>query len=176
MLTPIILRSLLFIACCGCCYYMIKRRTIVRWIYSVWFGVLGLTGCVITFLVLISSHEATDPNVLILWLNPLQFVLAVTVWSSRLKIVSYIVSYYNIIALTCLLIVWPVQAQSANPAFFPLMGITLMLAIMLAYNGPHVYGVNKNAYKSLNKSGGKSTATSSRKAGRGINKKQISRK
>ncbi len=36
-------------------------------------------------------------------------------------------NYYNIIAVGALLLVWPFQPQSANPAFFPLMGCAVLL-------------------------------------------------
>ncbi|MDE6299593.1 MAG: hypothetical protein K2M10_08115, partial [Muribaculaceae bacterium] len=39
---------------------------------------------------------------------------------------------YNIVAMVCTLVVWPFQHQQANPAFFPLMGITLLMAITFA--------------------------------------------
>lgn len=115
------------------CFLQWRCNTIYRPVYSLWFGILGLAGCLITFLVFISSHEATSPNILLLWLNPLQLVIAVGIWfrrSWRPAVVA--MAYVNIILITVLLIVWPLQSQSANPAFFPLMGATLALAVTYA--------------------------------------------
>lgn len=44
--------------------------------------------------------------------------------------------YCDIVAVGVLAIVWPFQAQSANPAFFPLMWATLALAICYAITPP----------------------------------------
>ena len=50
----------------------------------------------------------------------------------RFKILAVIMAYYNAVCVTLLLIVWPFIAQSANPAFFPLMGATAMLGAVYA--------------------------------------------
>lgn len=111
------------------CWLQFRRKTIYRTVYSIWFTILGLTGCVVTFLVFVSEHEATTPNILLLWLNPLQFVIAAGVWfGKKIRAATIAMSYVNILVLTILLIVWPMQAQSANPAFFPLMLATLALS------------------------------------------------
>ena len=110
----------------------IRKRSICRIIYSLWFGICGLAGCLVMFLVIVSEHEATAPNLLILWLNPLQLLFAFTVWSSRLRWMNIALSWYNIITMGCMLLVWPFQGQSANVAFFPLMGGTLVLAAAYA--------------------------------------------
>lgn len=88
---------------------------------SVLFTLFGLAGIVITFLVFISVHEATSPNWLLLWLNPLCFVGAVAVWSKRLK--KLLISYQilNFALLTVLLILFAAGVQSLNPAFIPLI-------------------------------------------------------
>lgn len=108
-----------------------RKRKIARWAYSVWFGALGLTGCLIAFLVFGSTHEATSPNMLLLWLNPLQLILAVGIWGRRSAVAraaSMALAVTDIVVTALMLIVWPMQAQSANPAIFPLMCATLMLA------------------------------------------------
>ncbi len=134
--TPLTVSWLWFAVMAGVCLWcLIKRRepVAVRVLYSLWFALLGLTGCVVAFLVFVSEHEATAPNLLLLWLNPLQLMLAVGVWFRRsLRAPTLAMAYVDIIILTILLIVWPMQAQSANPAFFPLMCITLFMAICYA--------------------------------------------
>lgn len=115
------------------CFVQWRRNRLFPILYSLWFGILGLAGCLVAFLVFISSHEATSPNLLILWFNPLQLVIAIGVWfrsSWRPAVIA--MAYVNIILLVVLLIVWPFQAQSANPAFFPLMAATLLLAVTYA--------------------------------------------
>lgn len=131
--TPIVCCSLFLLAVVLACWWMLRRRRLIRAVYSVWFGAIGLTGCVIAFLVFVSTHEATAPNLLLLWLNPLQLVVAVGVWFRRVwHAPTVAMIYVNIILLTVLLLVWPFQSQSANPAFFPLEAATLCLAVTYA--------------------------------------------
>lgn len=132
-ISPLFCCSLFLLCTLGVCWLQFRRRTIYRAVYCVWFTLLGLAGCLIAFLVFISEHEATSPNILLFWLNPLQLLIAVGVWfGRRMKIPTLLMVYYNIIVTTVLLIVWPWQTQSANPAFFPLMGATLALAVTYA--------------------------------------------
>lgn len=153
-LSPLTAGCLIFIISLILSIWMIRRKRILRWFYSVWFGVTGLAGCLIAFLVFISTHEATSPNVLLLWLNTLQLLLAVTVWWRKTRVLSYIVAYYNLIVIACLLIIWPFQAQSANPAFFPMMATTLLLSGVFAGVAPQCYRFNKSEEISFNRRGG----------------------
>ncbi len=88
---------------------------------TILFTLFGLAGLVITFLVFVSVHEATSPNWLLLWLNPLCFVGAVAVWSKRLK--KLLISYQilNFALLIVLLALFAFGVQSPNPAFIPLI-------------------------------------------------------
>lgn len=144
--TPLVCCSVFLLMVMVVCWLQWRRKTIYRAIYSLWFALLGLAGCVIAFLVFISTHEATSPNLLILWLNPLQLIVAVGVWFRRTwRVPTLVMVYCNIILLTVMLIAWPLQTQSANPAFFPLMGATLLLAVMYAIISPKIsYNNNRN--------------------------------
>lgn len=134
--TPLFISWVLFILAAILCCLQVRRGLIYRIWYTLWFLILGLTGILVAFLVFVSTHEATAPNLLILWLNPLQLVMAAGIWWRKWRIPVLCTAYYNIIALTVLLIVWPVQGQSANAAFFPLMGSTLALAATYAIVNP----------------------------------------
>ena len=164
--TPAVCCWAFFLAVCGVCLIQWKRKTIYRAVYSVWFLMLGAAGTVIAFLVLVSSHEATSPNLLLLWLNPLQFIAGLGVWwRKKWKIPTLMMIYYNIIVITVMLIVWPFQRQSANPAFFPLMGATLAMAADYA-----IIRANKsykNKYPTVNEEVSNLGAGRSRNSGRG---------
>lgn len=114
------------------CFHDLKKRRVSRWLFSLWFLLLGLAGTLSAFLVFISSHEATSPNTLIFWLNPFQLAFALCVWWRTLRPVAVAMAYYNIVAMICLLVVWPFLHQSGNPAFFPLMAATLILSATYA--------------------------------------------
>lgn len=116
----------------ACCIYMIMHKRIQPWLYIVWFSILGIAGCVVTYLVFASSHEATSPNILISWLNPLQFLTWIgLVWASW-RPLSRVMAWYDIIVPGILLIIWPLQPQSANPAIFAPMAATLVMAVTYA--------------------------------------------
>ena len=134
-LTPLFFASLLFLMVLFFCIYEVRRNRAVRWLNSLWYGICGIAGSVVCFLIFFSEHEATSPNLLGLWLNPFQFLIAIGVWSRKMRNIVTAMIWYNIIALGCMLIVWPYQAQSANMAAFPLMGATLALAIAYAMAG-----------------------------------------
>ena len=126
---------------------MARTNRIWRWLYCLWYGLVGLAGCLVAFLVFVSVHEATSPNVLLLWLNPLQLLMIPGVLSRRMKILALAMAWYDIISLGVLLIVWPFQMQSANPAFFPLMGSTLALAATYAIIAARNKGERKEVLK-----------------------------
>lgn len=83
-----------------------RRRCILfakLWI-CIYFLAAGFGGCVIAFLVFVSSHEATSPNILILWLNPLQWIAAIGVWiPSWRKAVRGLARYDMTLAVLALL-------------------------------------------------------------------------
>lgn len=170
--TPIVCCSIFFLMILIVCWIQARRLTIIKPVYSLWFGLCGLTGCVVTFLVAFSSHEATTPNNLILWLNPLQLLAAVSVWFSRKgRWVTVPVMYYNIIAVGILLIIWPFQRQSANPAFFPLMGATVALAIAYAIIWPKMSYKNRKNTR-INEGVSHLGAGKSRRSGSGAGRRR----
>lgn len=97
--------------------------------YTVFFTVLGLAGCIIWFLVFVSTHDSTSPNLLALWLNPIQLVIAVGVWWRRIRPAAIAMCAVNILMLATLCIWWPWQPQSANTAIFPLWLATALLCV-----------------------------------------------
>lgn len=101
-------------------------------LYGAWFTILGLAGCLTAFLVFVSVHESTSPNLLILWLNPFQFLFPLAMVIRQLKPLAMVMAYYNIVAPAFLLMGYPLFDQSFNPAFFPLLLATIALAIAYA--------------------------------------------
>lgn len=138
-LRPVPVCWAVFLLAAVCCWLQWRRKTLFRLAYCLWFLILGLTGCLLAFLVFVSEHEATSPNVLILWLNPLQLIVAVGVWFRRAwRVPVRAVIWLDIILLTLLMISWPVQTQSANPGFFPLMGATWLMSVAYAIISPEI--------------------------------------
>lgn len=111
------------------CWFQWSQRRILKGAYFLWFALCGLAGCVISFLVFVSTHEATSPNFLLIWLNPLQLVFAVSVVKKSWRGLARFLAWTETAVMIILLGVWYFLPQSANPAFFPLMGATLLLAL-----------------------------------------------
>lgn len=151
-LTPNFWSAICFILMAAFSVFMAWKRRILRWLYCLWFAIIGLGGCIIAFLVFASDHEATSPNMLLLWLNPLQLIMAVCVWWPRAHWPVNIMAWYNIVVLGILLIIWPFQLQSANTAFFPLMGATLALSIVYAIlDYKQSYNINSKIHNKTTK-------------------------
>ena len=121
-------------------FSVVKGRIIIPY-YIAWFTLLGIVGCLSAFLVFVSVHEATSPNVLIYWINPLQFLFVAGMLIRKIRILAMIMAYYNIIVCAMLMILSPVLTQSFNPSFYPLMIATLVLAVSYAIIR------NKSSYK-----------------------------
>lgn len=96
---------------------------------TAWFSLLGLTGLLLTFLIFVSVHEATSPNWLYLWINPLCFIGAAAPWlksAKRLVICYQIVNFALLIALA---VIFVAGIQSPNAAFIPLLGATMLRSL-----------------------------------------------
>lgn len=98
-------------------FYDMHRRQITRWLDTILYGTMFLAGCLICFLVFISSHEATSPNWLLLWLNPFSIIAAVGVWIKRCKRAVYCYQICNFAALLLLLAGHRFTGQALNTAF-----------------------------------------------------------
>lgn len=113
------------------------RGTVGKVFDSVMFGAYGALGCVLFFLVFFSSHEATSPNLLLLWLNPLCILGAIIPWlksAKKLKVWYFFINFALLIVFAVLLLP---MGRSLNPAMWPMM---VADAIRTAENLRHIYG------------------------------------
>lgn len=115
----------------------LRRKSVSRWFDTCFYTFYGLLGCLSAFLVFVSVHEATSPNINLLWVNPLCLIIPLFIWFKKCK---YIVFYYQIINFA-LLLIWlvgqPFFHQSANIMFFPLVACDIIRS------GSYIY-LNKN--------------------------------
>lgn len=93
------------------------------------FGVNGVLGLILTFLIFVSVHEATSPNWLYLWLNPLCLMGAVAVWAKSAKVLLFYYQIVNFALLIALVFILLCGIQSPNPAFYPLIAADAMRAL-----------------------------------------------
>lgn len=147
-----------------CVIYRFRTQKIAKWWYAVYYGLAGMAGCLVTFLVFISSHAATSPNMLILWLNPLQLIIPVFIWNSRMRIAVKSMMWINICISVIMLVFWPIYStgQSHVASFLILIASDLVLAA--GYLWEQQGKIGKKGYKGNN--GGKGRKTSGRNKGK----------
>lgn len=114
--TPLFISILIFLVAAGMCF-----APDARWFDSVLFGIFFLLGCVLTYLVFVSEHEATSPNLLILWLNPFCLLGAVLPWIKKAKKAEYSYFFVNFALLILLTVLALILGRGMNAAFWPLI-------------------------------------------------------
>lgn len=110
-----------------------RRRKLSRWFDTVLYGMFSVAGLVLTFLIFVSVHEATSPNWLFLWLNPLCLIPAVGVWIKSCKRVVYYYQFCNFAALIVLLAGHRFLGQAFNVAFPMLIACDLLRSFTYIY-------------------------------------------
>lgn len=107
--------------------YDIRHDRFMWWFDAMFFGILGMAGCIITFLAVCSHHEALWPNYNLLWAHPLALIAAAASLMHK-KAKHVLITYHRcneaIMALT--LLGWYFLPQVANTAFFPIMLTSLI--------------------------------------------------
>ena len=106
-----------------------RQRDVSRWFDTILFTVGGLAGCILFSLIFFSTHEATSPNINIVWLHPLLLLLAVLPWFKKTRNVARWLHALNAIIVALLMLAWPWQPQVGNIAFFPLMTALVMRSV-----------------------------------------------
>lgn len=126
-LTPMFWASVLFLLAI---WVSIRQKQghakAARWFDTLYFSFCGTEGLLLTFLIFVSVHEATSPNWLYVWLNPLCLIPAIFLWLKKGKCVLICYQIINFAVLLIFVAVWPFLPQSANPAFLPVI-LTEML-------------------------------------------------
>lgn len=127
-LTPMAVAVLVLVLTLAVCVRDIRDKHITQWLHSLHFAAAALLGLILTFLIFVSVHEATSPNWLYVWLNPLSLIAAVGVWLKSCKTLVMSYHFANFVALFLLSAAWAWIPQSANPAFAPLIAADMILS------------------------------------------------
>lgn len=98
-----------------------RRHTASRKFDSLLYLLYALGGCMIAFLVFVSTHESTTPNWVLLWLNPLYLVPMVAVWFGACRRWLRIWFMVASAALALALLVPALGLQCYDPTFYPLI-------------------------------------------------------
>lgn len=121
LLSPMAIALVVMLAAIGLSIRDVRHRRVTRWFDAVLFGIFGLAGCLLTFLIFVSVHEATSPNYLYMWLNPLCLIPTVFIWIKKLKNAVLCYQIANFVVVFAIAISWPWLPQSLNNAFIPLI-------------------------------------------------------
>lgn len=116
----------------------LRRRRTCRAFDTALFGLFSLLGCLIFFLSVFSSHEATSPNYLLAWLNPLCLIPVIFIWIKKARnlVLCYQIANFAMILLFSAF--WPLLPQCANAAIWPLVAAdALRAASYILINRPH---------------------------------------
>lgn len=133
LLSPITLSWLWLMMTMWLAMRCIARRQVNRIFTSIFYGLTALAGLILTFLIFISSHEATSPNWLYLWLNPLAFIPAIFVWLKKYNLVVYCYQIVNFVLLIVLLLIGIFGIQALNPALYPIIASYLVYSATCIY-------------------------------------------
>jgi hypothetical protein len=132
-LRPLTVCWAVFALTVGVSLYDVKRRRQSRWLDTLLMGAFGVAGCVVAFLVLISTHEATSPNWLLAWVNPFCLLGAVLPWIKPWKNAVFCYEIINFAVLIILITLWKFTGQQMNDAFVPLIAADVMRSGVIIY-------------------------------------------
>lgn len=102
-------------------YFSYKRRwfALGKTFDTLLFFVAGVAGSIIFFLMYFSVHPCTNPNWNIVWLNPLQIIVALLFFVKSLSKCIYYYHFINFVALLAFLLAWCLIPQQLDIAFIP---------------------------------------------------------
>lgn len=103
-----------------------KKKRINRMFDTAIYVPVILCSLLLTFLIFVSSHEATSPNFNYLWLNPLSILILAGIWIKRAKKLAISSIIINFVTLIAYIMVISFGIQEANIAFLPII-ITILL-------------------------------------------------
>ncbi|MFA5046530.1 MAG: DUF4105 domain-containing protein [Paludibacter sp.] len=104
----------------------IKRKLHFKLFDSALLLVTGFGGLIAFFLAVFSTHPLVRMNLNLLWLNPLNLVVAVLIWNRSLRKVVFLYEILNIVLLIAALTAFALSIQSFNLATFPIIVLLLM--------------------------------------------------
>ena len=132
-LTPMAAALLLLAISAAVALTDLRRRKVTRCYDSLFYSLLFLLSLLLTFLIFVSVHEATSPNWLYLWINPLAIIPAALIWIKKCKRAVYFYQICNFALLIVLLAIGIAGIQHLNPAFYPLIAADMLLSARYIY-------------------------------------------
>lgn len=131
--SPMVFAILILVLTGWLAWKSLRRGRVYKGWYALFYLLLGLLGAILTFLIFVSSHEATSPNVNYFWLNPLLLMVPLLIWFRRLAGLMFWLMVANACAVAAFFIALMVSGQGTNAAFFPLIAADLLLSGVYIY-------------------------------------------
>lgn len=109
-----------------------------RWAYLLFFFGAGLFGIIIFYVSCLSVHEFVSPNLNLLWLNPILFVISILIYSKKAQKIEHILMSISGVGCVLALIYYIVcktlsgnlgEIQQYNAANLPAILIELILIV-----------------------------------------------
>lgn len=120
-LTPMVCALLLLTVTILLTWRDLRRHRLSKAFDFLLFSAMGVAGLIVAFLVFVSTHQASSPNWLLLWLTPLALIVPLFIWWKKMRPIVRIYHCYNIGASAALVFIFIIGIQSPNPAFYPLI-------------------------------------------------------
>lgn len=122
-----------FFILCAICFVVLLISVFDFWKkrHNLWFDsalllITGLAGLIVFYLMFYASHPLVKNNLNILWLNPLNIVIALLIWIKPLRLPMMFVQIGNVLLLVLTLLLMAISVQGFNVAIFPLIVILLI--------------------------------------------------
>jgi len=117
---------LLLIGMCLTIWDIKERKRHIKFFDTLILAISGIGGIIAFYLMFISLHPLVRSNLNLLWLNPLNLIVAVMMWIKPMRKVLFYYEIVNILLLVGALLAFALSIQSFNLAAFPLIVLLLM--------------------------------------------------
>ena len=126
---PMAFSILLLIIGSAITFWDTKRRYYYRPFDAFLFGLTGVAGLIIAYLMFFSLHPLVKSNLNILWLNPLSLLIVSLLWVRRLRVALFFYQIINVVFLLAALFTFAISVQSINIAAYPIIVLLLMRSV-----------------------------------------------
>ena len=110
-------------------FYEKRRKKYFKIIDSVLLIVSGLAGVIIFYLMFFSVHPLVHSNFNLLWCNPLNILVGLFLWNTKLRSVINYFQLANVLLFFGALLVFVLSVQALNVAFIPLIVLLLVRSV-----------------------------------------------
>lgn len=126
---PMAISILLLIAGSIITIWDTKRKHYYKPFDAALFGITGIAGIIVFYLMFFSLHPLVKSNFNLLWLNPFSLLIVALLWIRRLRVALFFYHILNVVILLAALLAFALSAQSMNVAAFPIIVLLLMRSV-----------------------------------------------